>query len=96
MKKEGNISKILTIVPEIKSGMKKSIIIGFLYELLRFTPLIIVKLIVDLLVESGDIKVKLLGFIGGVLASYVILTFIDYAIRRKQFIWGFQYETLIL
>ena len=55
--------KILHIVPEIKAGVAKGMALAFLYETIRFIPIIIIKLLVDYFVTSQSTTVKLVYFI---------------------------------
>ena len=47
MEEMGWLKKILAIIPEIKVGIVKGIIIAFFYEGIKFIPIIILKYIVD-------------------------------------------------
>ncbi len=88
--------KILQIIPEIRKGLAKGVILAFLYESIKFIPMIIIKLIVDYFVTGESNSVKLMYFIGGVLVSYLILGIIDHVAQRARYKWILHYETTIL
>jgi len=88
--------KILHIVPEIKAGVAKGMALAFLYETIRFIPIIIIKLLVDYFVTSQSTTVKLAYFILGIFAAYLILEIIDHFSQQARYRWILHYETTIL
>src|SRR3989344_3205142 len=96
MKKEENVlSKILRIVPEAKHGLTVSLGIGLVYEIVKFVPVILIKIIVDSLIEGSTIK-ALSYLVGGIFLSYIVLTIIDFVAKRLQFTWTHEYDAAIL
>jgi len=92
----GFIKKVLELVPDAKKGVGKSVFFAFIYEFLRFVPIIIVKIIVDEIVSGQNSLTKLAWFLGGVLASYLILTVIDYFVKKVQFKWLIEWQTQLM
>ncbi len=96
MKEEMILRKILRIVPEAKVGLSISLGVGLVYEIIKFIPVILIKLIVDYLV-AGQTGVVTLGYLAaGILAAYLAMTGIDHFAKRQQFIWMHTYEAKIL
>ena len=96
MNEQNLIRKVFTIIPEIKQGLKKGIVIAFFYEAVKFLPLILIKYIIDFLVAGQSSVMRLSYFLGGVLIALVVLESIDYIARRFEFQWMIKYETSIL
>lgn len=90
------MSKIFRILPDLKKGLFKSVLISLFYEIFRFIPIVMIKVIVDYLSAGKDNLTMLAYFIGGVLASFLILNVIDYFAKGRQFNWMIGYETSIL
>lgn len=96
MKEESLFRKILEIIPEVKQGIVKGMLIGIVFELIKFIPVIALKIIIDELVAEESSLARVLYFIGGVFLSYLLLTIIDYFAKRAEFHWIISYETSIL
>ncbi len=90
------LRKILQVVPEIKAGIGKGIVIAALYEGIKIIPIIIIKHIIDYFVTNQSNTVQLIYFIGGVLLAYVVLEIIDYFSEKASFKWTIRYETTLL
>jgi ABC-type multidrug transport system fused ATPase/permease subunit len=90
------VKKIFEIIPEIKKGIWKASFIALIFELIKFVPVILIKLIIDMLVVDQGSTTQVIYFIMGVFLSYLALTFIDYYAKRVEFFWMLQYETSIL
>ena len=88
--------KIMQIIPEIKQGLGKGVLLAFFYESIKFIPMIIIKLIVDYFVEGQSNAIKLVYFIIGILLSYLVLEFLDHFSQRSRYKWILHYETTIL
>src|SRR3989344_7999485 len=88
--------KILQIVPEIKNGIKKGIFLTFLYELIKFIPIVLIKYIIDYFIAGGTDLQKLAFLIIGILVAYLTLQLIDNFSQKARQKWILHYETTIL
>ena len=95
-KEESLYKKIFAIVPEVKSGLRKGLLISLVFELVKFIPIIFIKLVVDELVSGQSSTTKVIYFVCGIFLVYLILTIIDYFAKKAEFHWMIEYETAIL
>ena len=96
MKEESLYKKILIIVPEIKQGVSKGLLISIVFELIKFIPLLIIKEVVDKLVSGQSSTAQVVYFIGGIFLVYLVLIIIDYFAKKAEFRWMVEYETAVL
>ncbi|MBI2666395.1 ATP-binding cassette domain-containing protein [Candidatus Woesearchaeota archaeon] len=90
------IRKIFTIVPSIKEGLGKGVLISLFYEAVKLSPILLVKYLVDFFVTGQDNTFKLIAALGGILASYLILEAVDYYTEIATQRWLRSYELEIL
>jgi len=95
-KRDQFLNRILNIIPEINKGLKKSIIITIIYEAIKLIPIILIKLLVDSVVNESSTLSLISWIIGGIIAVYLFENIMDYF----SDIWGHKqmllYETIIL
>ncbi len=96
MDEQNLIRKMFIIIPEIKTGLKKGIVIALFYEAIKFIPIILIKYIIDYLVTGESNSIRLLYFLGGVFIALAALEILDYIARWFEFRWMISYETSIL
>ena len=95
-KREQLISRILKIIPEVKQGLIRSILITLLYEAVQLVPVILIKLLVDSVVEDSSTISLIAWIIAGMFGVYLFQNGMDYfgdLWTHKQML---TYETLIL
>ena len=96
MGQESLFSKIIIIIPKIKEDIIKIIGITFLYEAIKYIPIILIKYIIDYLVQGHQELTTLVYFIIAIFISYAVLTIMDFFLKRVEFRWIIKYETSIL
>ena len=95
-KREQLISRILKIIPEVKQGLIRSILITLLYEAVQLVPVILIKLLVDSVVGDSSTISLIAWIIAGMFGVYLFQNGMDYfgdLWTHKQML---TYETLIL
>ena len=95
-KREQLISRILKIIPEVKQGLIRSILITLLYEAVQLVPVILIKLLVDSVVGDSSTISLIAWIIAGMFGVYLFQNGLDYfgdLWTHKQML---TYETLIL
>ena len=90
------IKKIIAIIPEIKDGLWKGLIVSFFYEAVKLTPLLLIKYLVDFFVAGEENILKLIFALGGIFISYLILEGVDYFADSATQRWLRAYELEIL
>src|SRR3990167_6567685 len=77
-KREQLISRILKIIPEVKQGLIRSILITLLYEAVQLVPVILIKLLVDSVVEDSSTISLIAWIIAGMFGVYLFQNGMDY------------------
>jgi ABC-type multidrug transport system fused ATPase/permease subunit len=77
-KREQLLTRILKIIPEVKQGLTKSIILTTFYEAIKLIPVILIKLLVDSVVNESSSLSLISWIIAGMFAVYLFSNFMDY------------------
>jgi ABC-type multidrug transport system fused ATPase/permease subunit len=95
-KREQLLSRILKIVPEVKQGLTKSIFITIVYEAIKLIPVILIKLLVDSVVEESSNFSLIIWIVLGMLGVYLFSNIFDYFSEKWAHKQLLVYETGIL
>ena len=70
-KREQLLPRILKIVPEVKEGLTRSVLITFVYEAIKLIPVILIKLLIDSVVELSSTLSLIIWIVIGMLGVYL-------------------------
>src|SRR3989344_9434868 len=90
------LRKILFIMPEVKKGLLWGVFIALLFEIIKFLPIILIKEIIDGIVQGQTIFATFIFLLLGVLAAYVAMAVIDYFAKNWENDWTVRVEGAVL
>ncbi|MBI1968454.1 ABC transporter ATP-binding protein [Candidatus Woesearchaeota archaeon] len=90
------LRKIFLIMPEVKKGFLWGVFIALIFEIIKFIPIILIKEIIDGIVQGQTIFATFLFLLLGVLAAYIAMAVMDYFTKNWENDWIIGYEVALL
>ena len=95
-KRESLLPRIIKIVPEVRQGIGRSLFITFIYEAVKLIPVILIKLLIDSVVEASSTISLVMWIIVGMFGVYFFSNIFDHFSEKWAHKQLLTYETNIL